>query len=80
MVDPDAEGRGVGRALCEHVLATAARNGYRAMQFNAVVETNLGAVHLWKSLGFGILTTIPAAFVHPVNGEVGLHVMHRALA
>jgi len=25
--------------------------GYRSMQFNAVVETNTGAVHLWQALG-----------------------------
>ncbi|WP_307135729.1 GNAT family N-acetyltransferase [Streptomyces aurantiacus] len=78
MVDPDHTGRGVGRALAEHVLRTAAADGYRAMVFNAVVETN-PAVKLWTSLGFTILGTIPEAFDHPTHGRVGLHVMHRAL-
>jgi ribosomal protein S18 acetylase RimI-like enzyme len=49
------------------------------MVFNAVVETNTGAVALWRSLGFEVLATIPEAFAHPTAGYVGLHVMHRRL-
>jgi ribosomal protein S18 acetylase RimI-like enzyme len=79
IVDPAAGGRGIGRALAEHTIAWAAEHGYRAMQFNAVVETNDRAVALWRSLGFEILTTIPEAFDHPTHGLVGLHVMHRPL-
>lgn len=79
VVDPDHSGRGIGRRLGEHVLRRAAADGYRAMQFNAVVETNTGAVALWRSLGFEVLGTVPEAFDHPVHGLVGLHVMHRRL-
>ena len=79
IVDPAASGRGIGRALAEHVLAAATAAGYRAMQFNAVVETNTGAVALWQSLGFRILATVPEAFDHPTRGPVGLHIMHRHL-
>ncbi|RSO05976.1 GNAT family N-acetyltransferase [Streptomyces sp. WAC 05379] len=78
MVDPAHGGRGVGRALAEHVLAVARADGYRGMVFNAVVETN-PAVALWISLGFTILGTVPDAFDHPRHGRVGLHIMHRAL-
>ncbi|WP_432494939.1 GNAT family N-acetyltransferase [Kineococcus auxinigenes] len=79
MVAPAAQGRGVGRALGEHVLELARADGYRAVQFNAVVETNRAAVALWRSLGFSVLATVPEAFDHPVHGFVGLHVMHRPL-
>lgn len=79
VVDPAAARRGVGRALAERVLTDAPARGFRAMQFNAVVETNTGAVRLWESLGFRILATIPEAFDHPTAGLVGLHVMHRHL-
>ena len=79
MVGPDARGRGVGRALGEHVLAWAAAQGFRSMQFNAVVETNTAAVKLWRSLGFAVVGTVPEAFDHPEHGLVGLHVMHRPL-
>ena len=76
MVDPAAQGRGVGRSLGEHVVAEAREAGYRSMQFNAVVETNAPAVALWRSLGFSIVGTVPEAFDHPEHGYVGLHVMY----
>ncbi|MBG6179749.1 GNAT family N-acetyltransferase [Arthrobacter sp. CAN_A1] len=79
MVAGEAAGRGVGRLLARHVLAQAREQGYRAMQFNAVVETNTRAVRLWESLGFRVLATIPGAFRHPREGFVGLHVMFRDL-
>lgn len=79
MVDPRYAGRGVGRALGEHVLKWARSSGYRAMQFNAVVESNTRAVALWRSLGFQVLATVPEAYLHPVHGYIGLHIMHRHL-
>jgi GNAT superfamily N-acetyltransferase len=79
MVDPQHAGRGVGRAFGEYALAWARTEGYRAMQFNAVVETNTRAIALWRSLGFEVLATVPEAFHHPVLGFVGLHIMHRYL-
>jgi ribosomal protein S18 acetylase RimI-like enzyme len=79
MVDPDHSGRGVGRVLGEHVLEAARADGYRAMQFNAVVESNASAVSLWRSLGFEVLGTVPEAYNHPTKGYVGLHIMHRRL-
>ena len=77
MVDPARAGRGAGRALCEDMIAWATATGFRAIQFNAVVETNAPAVRLWMSLGFRVIGTVPEAFNHPVHGYVGLHVMHR---
>jgi GNAT superfamily N-acetyltransferase len=79
MVDPRHEGQGIGRALGTYVLDWARAAGYRGIQFNAVVETNLAAVHLWQSLGFEILATVPEAFDDPEHGLVGLHVMFRGL-
>ena len=79
MVDPSTAGRGVGRRLAEHVLEAARALGFTAMQFNAVVETNVRAVGLWQSLGFEIVGTVPGAFRHRRAGPVGLHIMHRQL-
>ena len=79
MVGAAARGRGVGRALGEHMLAWAEGAGFRAVQFNAVVESNAAAVHLWRSLGFAVIGTVPEAFDSRTHGLVGLHVMHRYL-
>lgn len=79
MVDPACSGRGVGRALGEAALARAKAEGYRAMQFNAVVASNTGAIALWHALGFATVGTVPAAFRHPRDGAVGLHIMYREL-
>jgi GNAT superfamily N-acetyltransferase len=75
MVDPARQGLGVGRALGRYAVDWARNEGYRSMQFNAVVETNTAAVKLWLSLGFQILATVPEAFEHRQLGLVGLHVM-----
>ncbi|WP_097868921.1 GNAT family N-acetyltransferase [Streptomyces sp. rh34] len=79
MVDPARSGRGVGRALCTYSVDWARAEGYRAMQFNAVVETNTHAVKLYRSIGFDVIGTLPEGFNHPTEGYVGLHIMHKAL-
>jgi ribosomal protein S18 acetylase RimI-like enzyme len=79
MVDPRHHGKGVGRALCECALEWARERGFRGMQFNAVAESNIRAVGLYRSLGFEVLGTVPEGFRHPVKGFVGLHVMYRPL-
>lgn len=80
MVSPEARGRGVGRALGEYVVQWHREAGFRAIQFNAVVETNAAAVRLWQSLGFRIIGTVPGAFDSRAHGPVGLHVMHLSLS
>ncbi|RZJ04378.1 MAG: GNAT family N-acetyltransferase [Brevundimonas sp.] len=79
IVSSTARNLGVGRALGVAVLDRAKATGFRAMQYNAVVETNAPAVKLWLSLGFEILCTVPEAFDHATLGPVGLHIMHRRL-
>lgn len=79
MVASRASGRGLGRALGRHVIEEARKQGFTAMQFNAVVATNAHAIRLWQSLGFEILATVPGAFKHPDHGMVGLNLMFRTL-
>ncbi len=76
MVDGAARGRGVGRRLGEHVVQWHRDEGFAAIQFNAVVESNVAAVRLWQRLGFTIVGTVPGAFDSASHGRVGLHVMH----
>ena len=79
MVAPRARAMGVGRAMGEHCLAEARRQGFLAMQFNFVVSTNDSAVRLWQRLGFDIVGTLPGAFRHATNGYVAAYVMYRSL-
>jgi GNAT superfamily N-acetyltransferase len=79
MVSPAARGLGVGRQLGEYALQWAKDKGFRAMQFNAVVDTNTPAVRLWESLGFETVGIVPEAFDSARHGLVGLRVMYRRL-
>ena len=79
MVAPEARGHGVARAMCEDSMEAARRQGFRAMQFNFVVSTNVGAVRLWENLGFEIVGRLPRAFDSPSKGLVDAYVMFRTL-
>jgi len=80
VVAPDARGRGIAAAMCEHSQREALALGFRAMQFNLVVATNAGAVRLWQRMGFRIVGTLPGAFRHRRLGDVDAHVMYKVLA
>jgi ribosomal protein S18 acetylase RimI-like enzyme len=75
----EATGRGIARAMCLHSLDLAVARGFAAMQFNFVVATNERAVALWKRLGFDIVGTLPAAFLHSRLGPIDAYVMYRKL-
>ncbi|HKS03864.1 MAG TPA: N-acetyltransferase [Chthoniobacterales bacterium] len=79
MVPARARGQGIGRAMAEHCLSEACRCGFRAMQFNYVISTNIAAIRLWQELGFEIVGTLPDAFQHPEKGYVDVYVMYRSL-
>ena len=49
------------------------------MQFNLVVATNEGAIHLWKKLGFSVIGTLPGAFNSKSAGYVDANVMYKEL-
>ncbi|MFU8898472.1 MAG: GNAT family N-acetyltransferase [Roseinatronobacter sp.] len=76
---PAAQGQGIAQAMLLHALESARARGFRAMQFNCVVETNRRAVALWQRNGFDIVGRLPAAFRHPEQGYVDALVMYRAV-
>ena len=61
-VASSARGLGLGRELVKDSLAQAARKGFRGLQFNAVVASNVHARHLYERLGFVPLGVIPGGF------------------
>ncbi|WP_184542603.1 GNAT family N-acetyltransferase [Mucilaginibacter sp. FT3.2] len=79
MVHPDAQGKGVGKLLCQHSIETAIKLKYLAIQFNIVVSTNVAAVKLWQKNGFSIIGTTPKGFRHQQLGLVDTYIMYREL-
>lgn len=55
-------GQRIGETLVRHCLSEARALGFRVLQFNAVVATNLPALKLYEKLGFVRLGTIPGGF------------------
>ena len=74
-----ARGKGVARRMLEDSLQRAKALGYRAMQFNFVVSSNIRAIAIWQDYGFVTVGRLPRAFLHPVNGYVDALVMYRDL-
>lgn len=52
----------IGERLVQDCILQADRLGFRILQFNAVVASNVHARHLYERLGFQQLGTIPGGF------------------
>ena len=79
VTSPNATGKGIASAMCEHSIARARARNFRAMQFNFVVASNTRAVRLWLKHGFRIVGLLPHAFLHPTLGPTDAYVMFREL-
>ncbi len=58
----EARGKHIGEQLVTDCLNKGKELGFRVLQFNAVVESNIHARHLYERLGFIQLGTIPGGF------------------
>ena len=79
IVDSAARGSHVGRHLVERAVDAARAGGYRSMQFNLVVATNLAAIRLYREMGFHIIGREPDAFQLPNGDYVDALIFHRFL-
>ena len=61
-VSSEVRGQHIGEQLVKDCLAVAKKLGFGVLQFNAVVESNVHARHLYERLGFVQLGTIPQGF------------------
>ena len=61
-VSSAVRGQHIGEQLVLDCLKKGAELGFRVLQFNAVVENNIHARHLYERLGFIQLGTIPGGF------------------
>ena len=61
-VDAACRGKHIGEKLVLDCIEQAKQIGFRLLQFNAVVESNIHARHLYERIGFTPLGTIPGGF------------------
>ena len=57
-----SRGKHIGEKLVLDCIKTAKEIGFKILQFNAVVETNIHARHLYERIGFSQLGVIPDGF------------------
>ena len=62
-VDRACRGEHIGEKLVRDSLVRGRENGFRILQFNAVVASNVHARHLYERIGFRHLGTIPGGFL-----------------
>ena len=61
-VSSESRGKHIGEQLVKHCINTAKGKGFGILQFNAVVESNIHARHLYERLGFIQLGVIQNGF------------------
>lgn len=61
-VSSKSRGLHIGEKLVKDCISKAHDNGYKVLQFNAVVATNVHARHLYERVEFKQLGTIPNGF------------------
>ncbi len=67
-VDVKKRGEHIGELLVKDCLLKAKDYGFKLLQFNAVVENNIHARHLYERLGFTTIGTVPNGF-HMKDGS-----------
>jgi len=77
MVSSKARGKGLATIMCKHSQEIAMDLGFKAMQFNFVASSNMGAIRLWNKHGFETVGCLPKAFNHPTEGFIDAFVMYK---
>jgi len=62
-VKKEHRGKGIGEKLVVHSMEKGKELGFKILQFNAVVKSNVYALRLYEKLGFVRLGTIPGGFL-----------------
>ena len=72
-------GAHIGEQLVRDCMAQGLAHGFRILQFNAVVESNHSARHLYEKLGFIQLGTIAGGFRMPDGSYVNICPYYKVL-
>ncbi len=78
-VSSKSRGLHIGEKLVQDCLEKAKDNGFALMQFNAVVDNNIHARHLYERLGFHEVGMIPKGFLMKDGHYENIHVMYKEL-
>lgn len=79
VVQPHMRRQGIGRFMGESMLRLACQEGFDAIMFNLVFETNVASLKLWQSLGFAVIGKIPQAVKLANGSTIDALIMHRML-
>lgn len=78
-IDKSVRGAGGFSQLVANSLKEAKNLGFKGMQFNAVVASNLAAIHTYQKNDFSIIGTIPGGFRLKDETFSDMHIMYRDL-
>ncbi len=79
LIDKRLRGQHIGEKLVADSLMEAGKNGFRGMQFNAVVSENYPALRIYRKLGFQTVGTVPGGFRLKDGRYVDMYVMYHAV-
>lgn len=80
LVKKEERGRHIGEALVKDSLFKAKEYGFRLMQFNGVVDSNIHARHLYERCGFVEAGVIPKGFLVKDGHYEDMHIFYRELS
>lgn len=76
LVRCDLRGMHIGEMLVRDSILQARAQGFRYMQFNGVVDTNIHALHLYQRCGFREVGVIPKGFRIKDGSYQDMHIMY----
>lgn len=78
-VRKDIRGEHIGEKLVKDCLKMAHKKGFKILQFNAVVASNIHAIHLYERLGFTRIGKVADGFRMPDGGFEDIVLFYHAV-
>lgn len=79
LVKKESRGKHIGEMLVKDSLKKAKEYGFRIMQFNGVVDSNIHARHLYRRCGFTEIGVLPKGFRVKDGHYEDMHIMYHEL-
>lgn len=79
MIKQSQRGQGLGTLLVNASLEIAKHKGFRAMQYNMVLQRNTAAVKLYSKLGFQVIGTLPQAVRNADGSYQDGYILYKSL-